>query len=668
MKIQPSNYHLRHADASVSLETTQKHIARLAKSIVFAGVVLGVASTVFAQQSESDLSARHSTSPGLIADPTINLSRVLPRSTNRRRGPTAKFDIRFNTDNCGETTRWPAQAKTALIHATRLWGNLIFSPVAIKIDACWSESSSANNLASASISRVRNSVGIPFQNTWYANALTDAYSGVDNYPDLAEMTIWFNSALNDWYFGTDMNPTTLQYDFVSVAMHEIGHGLGISDSFWFDDNKGSWGISSNVDTVNYDNFIRNAYDQSLTDTNLFPNPSFELGLELTSNNLGFDGPRVRAANSGSSAAVYAPYSFSGGSSIAHLDEDTFNFTENAMMTPSFSYGEVAHDPGPVGLAVLRDLGWKVAISDSDDDGVEDSLDNCPQKSNPDQRDTDEDRLGDVCDIDMDNDGIVNRFDNCRRIPNLDQRDIDADQIGDACDLDKDGDSVENSVDNCPVRPNPEQQNIDGDDLGDACDADKDGDGHINSLDNCPAVANPDQADGDFDGIGNVCEEVRIGDLDADGIKDEFDNCPVVANPGQRDTDADGTGDACEDADGDGFVDGLDNCPAVANADQADTDNDRIGDACEPGVSATVRQRATATESATVTIVTPAVVTVTAQATVTRTAEATASGATVSRARQAARLQAFQQATLAAKKAARAVARKKAREQAIGQAQ
>jgi hypothetical protein len=45
--------------------------------------------------------------------------------------------------------------------------------------------------------------------------------------------------------------------------------------------------------------------------------------------------------------------------------------------------------------------------DTDADGIPDSEDNCPKIANPDQKDADGDKLGDLCDDDADNDGVSN---------------------------------------------------------------------------------------------------------------------------------------------------------------------------------------------------------------------------------------------------------------------
>ncbi len=70
--------------------------------------------------------------------------------------------------------------------------------------------------------------------------------------------------------------------------------------------------------------------------------------------------------------------------------------------------------------------------DTDNDGVHDSIDNCPLVSN-DQSDMNGNGIGDACDGDIDGDTIVDIRDNCPTSANLDQADADKDGFGDACD-------------------------------------------------------------------------------------------------------------------------------------------------------------------------------------------------------------------------------------------
>ena len=182
----------------------------------------------------------------------------------------------------------------------------------------------------------------------------------------------------------------------------------------------------------------------------------------------------------------------------------------------------------------------VPLPDSDGDGIDDGVDNCPTTPNPLQEDADGDGLGDVCD-------------NCVNNANPLQEDIDGDGVGDACD-------------NCVDTANPLQEDADTDGVGDVCD-------------NCINTSNTNQTDVDGDGVGDACDNCVNSsnsaqvDVDGDGVGDDCDNCLNTPNTDQVDADADGLGDVC------------DNCPTTSNVNQEDLNNDGVGDICEDVVPA-----------------------------------------------------------------------------------
>lgn len=87
------------------------------------------------------------------------------------------------------------------------------------------------------------------------------------------------------------------------------------------------------------------------------------------------------------------------------------------------------------IACSDDDNGNPANTDSDNDTIVNSADNCPDTANQDQLDTDNDGTGDACDDDDDNDGIPDTTDNCPLVANPGQEDADNDGIGDVCDSD-----------------------------------------------------------------------------------------------------------------------------------------------------------------------------------------------------------------------------------------
>jgi len=323
-----------------------------------------------------------------------------------------------------------------------------------------------------------------------------------------------------------------------------------------------------------------------------------------------------------------------------LDDDTCDdcaLNETSTSTPNDPpWAPYAPDPQFDGLDsdFPSDFICDAGDLDDDNDGLEDTVDNCPTVYNPTQEETDGDLVGNACD-------------NCIGTQNAPQLDTDGDcevcsgpecgSCGNACEDDDDNDGIVDGDDAEPLNPrvcedvdidtcddcslNPASStsptpwppfipdpgndgpDTDGDGFCDAGTSDVDGDGvpeddgdgefnpcesgnTIDCDDNCPQDPDHLQTDNDGDAVGGVC-----------------DNCDTQFNPEQIDTDGDCVGcvaascfqcgDACEsDDDADGIDDVLDNCPLVPNPsedcdlipgtpdEQCDNDGDLDGDACD----------------------------------------------------------------------------------------
>jgi len=137
-------------------------------------------------------------------------------------------------------------------------------------------------------------------------------------------------------------------------------------------------------------------------------------------------------------------------------------------------------------------------ADTDEDGVFDVIDNCPNDPNADQLNLDSDTAGDACDTDIDNDGVVNILDSAP-LNNKVCRDSDADQCDD-CAIGVDGFGAQSDA-----RPGSDGLDTDGDGLCNLGDTDDDADSVADSDDNCPLIANSAQRDSNGNGVGDACD-------------------------------------------------------------------------------------------------------------------------------------------------------------------
>ena len=253
-----------------------------------------------------------------------------------------------------------------------------------------------------------------------------------------------------------------------------------------------------------------------------------------------------------------------------------------------------------------------SASDSDGDGIEDDLDNCPNgvgSAEGWKSDASQDRDADGCrdldeDLDDDNDLIPDSEDNCASVLGWisgSSDDHDQDGCEDATeDLDDDGDGVADLEDACALGATDWVSDLYTDWDSDGCrdtdeDMDDDQDGALDEDDSCPVGAvewvRNDLTDYDDDGCQDSDEDT---DDDEDGVADfnstgaVLDRCPRTplnatsvdefgCSAVQRDSDEDGVNDlldqcadspagvvvnsvGCADRDGDGVFANVDICP------------------------------------------------------------------------------------------------------------
>ncbi len=458
-----------------------------------------------------------------------------------------------------------------------LWGAALSSSVEIKVDANFDPmfcSAGSAVLGGAGANTVHwDFPNAPLLNTLYPEALANALAGVDQSPGSADIGATFNSDLDlssclgstSWYYGFDASPPGGDIDFVTVVLHEIGHGLGFQT--FVDDATGQRFLGRN-----------DMYMVLLEDHGASPpdwpsmNDNQRKASAIGDPNLHWVGAQVIAdaaaipltngVHGGSGhVRMYGPDPIQQGSSVSHYSTAV---SPNELMEPFITGPNHTLD---LTLSLLKDIGWQTSAVDTDGDGVPDNVDNCPATANPSQIDSDGDGFGDACDI----------------CPGFDDSiDSDGDGVPDGCDvcfgfndlIDSDGDGVPDGCDVCP-----------GFDDG----FDSDGDGAPDGCDICAGF--DDALDSDGDGVPDGCD-VCFGfndliDSDSDGVPDGCDVCSGFDDG--LDSDGDGVPDGCDvcpgfddgiDTDGDGIADGCDNCPLDANSDQQDTNNNGIGDVCD----------------------------------------------------------------------------------------
>lgn len=248
---------------------------------------------------------------------------------------------------------FPEDAKAAFQRAVEIWEYLVYSEVPIRVFAYW-EVLGANTLGAANTSEhLAGFEGARFANTYYPIALAEKLAGRPLNSDAeGDIYCWFNSSI-PWHYGDPESIRSGAFDFTTVVLHELGHGLGFVSTMNVSGQTGNYGFGTPYKSV-YDIFVENEMGLNLVDTTVFKRNTQALYQELTGNALYFE-----KGTGTERPRLFAPSPFRQGASIVHLNDSSYpSGNINSLMTSTARSMEVMHDPGLLALSVLYEMGWK----------------------------------------------------------------------------------------------------------------------------------------------------------------------------------------------------------------------------------------------------------------------------------------------------------------------
>jgi hypothetical protein len=242
--------------------------------------------------------------------------------------------------------------------AVDTWSHIVVSTVPIKVDACFTA------LPEGQLGGAGPFGFQLFGGVYFPDALANSLTGRDGDTANPDIVAEFSNDSSLYYFGQDPNGIAAAcpsgcYDFQSIVLHELGHGLGFVGSVdKISAGHAAYGydpLAGDDRPFIYDLFTETTGGMPVLD---YPNKSNALYNAVTSSLIYWDGPEGGGADRGREPRLYAPSEWLEGSSYSHLSDISYPQGDaDSLMTPFAEANDVTRDPGEVMLGMFRDMGW-----------------------------------------------------------------------------------------------------------------------------------------------------------------------------------------------------------------------------------------------------------------------------------------------------------------------
>ncbi len=242
---------------------------------------------------------------------------------------------------------WTSASRSALDSAAFLLASYfeVDAPVTLTYRVNASFSPFSGTLASANSSLV--GAGPGFLGTVVQRKMVD---GIDANGTAPDGTLDWNLGM-PWAFGDAVAGN--QYDFQSVAVHEMLHTFG------FLSNVDPPGTNTGRSWTLFDSFLADSGGTSPFGADFRWNSGYDPALTGGRGGLYFSGPNAVAAY-GALVPLYTPNPWESGSSMSHLDDRTFTGADDQLMNARVSTGRGPRTLTSIERGILADLGYTLA--------------------------------------------------------------------------------------------------------------------------------------------------------------------------------------------------------------------------------------------------------------------------------------------------------------------